>query len=119
MHGKSFSEKFRSKNEPPKTASTSARLPRSQERVARITETIAEKLLGLEHVCWPLFTILGIESIRHHGRAFVLPVDALGTIKGLSRRSMYRALAQLETCGLISVQRRAPKPPVITVTKQD
>ena len=84
-----------------------------------ITESRAEKLLGLEHVCWPLFTILEIESIRHHGRDFVLPVDALASIKGLSRRNMYRALTQLETCGLIAVQRKAPKPPIIMVPKQD
>jgi hypothetical protein len=84
-----------------------------------ITEPLIEKLLGLEHVCWPLFTILRIESVRHHGRAFVLPIDALATIKGLSRPNMRRALTQLETRGLISVQRRAPKLPIIMVAKQD
>jgi len=119
MHGgKGFSERFRSKNKPSRVT-PAARVPRSKERFAKITESIAEKLLGLEHVCWPLFTILGVESIRHHGRPFVLPINALGTVRGLSRRNLHRALIQLETCGLISVQRRAPKPPIIVVCKPD
>ena len=82
-----------------------------------ITESRAEKLLGLEHVCWPLFTVLEIESIRHHGRDFVLPGHALASIGGLSRRNMRRGLTQLEACGLILVQRRPPKPPLIKVIK--
>jgi DNA-binding transcriptional ArsR family regulator len=120
MHGraKSFSERFRSKNKPAEATPTT-RVPRSEERFAIITESLVERLLGLEPICWPLFTILKIESVRHHGRAFVLPVDALGTVRGLSRRNLRRALTQLETHGLISVQRRASKPPIIRISEQD
>ena len=112
---KSFSERYQSKNRPPKKAAV--RMPKSNERFARLTEPIMEKLLGLNHVCWPLFSILWVEGLRHHGRAFVLPVDALTTIKGLSRVNLYRNLHRLEVCNLISVQRRAPKPPIIQIVK--
>lgn len=80
-----------------------------------ITVSQVEKLLGLEHVCWPLFTILRLEDLRHHGRAFVLPIDKLATIKGLSQRNLRRTLCRLEGRGLISVRRDRRNPPQITV----
>ena len=114
MHGKSFQARFRSKNAAKATA-TPKRIPRSRERFAMITVSQVEKLLGLEHVCWPLFTILRLEDLRHHGRAFVLPIDKLATIKGLSQRNLRRTLCRLEGCGLISVRRDRRNPPQITV----
>ena len=72
-------------------------------------------MLELEHVCWPLFTILLFENFRQRGKPFILPTRKLATVKGLSPRNLRRALTQLETCGLISVTRNPPKPPLITV----
>ena len=49
-----------------------------------MTVSQAEKLLELEHVCWPLFTILLFENFRHRGQPFTLPTGKLNTVKGLS-----------------------------------
>ena len=94
-----------------------ARMPPARERFVITTVSQAEKLIGLEHVCWPLFTILLFESFRQRGKPFSLPTGKLDTVKGLSPRNLRRALAQLERCGLISVTRRPPKPPVIAVLR--
>jgi len=112
-----FSERFRSKNKPPPAVNPVARVAPSKERFARITESDVETLSSLHPACCLLLSILRIESVRHHGRAFVLPTDALATLRGLSRRNLRRALAQLETRGLISVQRRVPDPPSVKVLK--
>jgi DNA-binding transcriptional ArsR family regulator len=116
MHGEKFSDKFRSKNGP-KPKAARERVPKQQKRFAMITESDVDTLLELDHVCWPLLSILRIESIRHHGRPLILPTDALVTIKGLSRRHLRRHLRQLEGCGLISIQRRPSDPPIIKVAK--
>jgi hypothetical protein len=91
------------------------RMPRAEGRFVITTATQAEKLIGLEHVCWPLFTILSFENFRHRRAAFALPTSKLNTLKGLSPRNLRRALIQMETCGLISVVRNPPRPPLITV----
>jgi hypothetical protein len=91
------------------------RMPRAEGRFVITTATQAAKLIGLEHVCWPLFTILSFENFRHRGAAFALPTSKLNTLKGLSPRNLRRALIQLERCGLISVVRNPPRPPLITV----
>ena len=97
-------------------ANTCARMPPAKERFVITTASQAEKLIELEHVCWPLFTILLFENFRHRrGQPFSLPTGKLTTVKGLSPRNLRRALTQLETCGLISVTRSPPKPPLITV----
>ena len=80
-----------------------------------MTVSQAEKLLELDHVCWPLFTILLFENFRQRGQPFILPTRQLNTVKGLSPANLRRALAQLEGCGLISVRRNPPQPPLITV----
>ena len=66
-------------------------------------------------MCWPLFTILLFENFRQRGQPFILPTRQLNTVKGLSPTNLRRALIQLETCGLISVTRNPPKPPLIAV----
>ena len=110
---KSFSERFRSKNNRPKPAApTRARVPKTEEKFVRITVSQAARLFDLEHVCWPLFAILWFENLRHHGRAFVLPTEALTTIPGLSPANLRKNLDCLEACGLIAVQRQPPKPPI-------
>jgi hypothetical protein len=91
------------------------RMPRAKERFVITTVSQAERLLGLEHVCWPLFTILLFENFRHRGKPFTLPTDQLTAVKGLSRANLHRALVQLEARGLVSVVRNPPQPPLITV----
>jgi hypothetical protein len=91
------------------------RMPRSTERFAIVTLSQAEKLIMLEHVCWPLFTILLFENFRQRGQPFILPTRQLNTVQGLRPTNLRQALIQLETCGLISITRNPPKPPLIAV----
>jgi hypothetical protein len=90
-------------------------VPPNSERFVMTTASQVERLMGLGHVCWPLFTILLFEDFRRRGRPFSLPTHKLARVKGLSPRNLRRALTHLETCGLISVTHCPPKPPRITV----
>jgi hypothetical protein len=51
---------------------------------------------------------------KHHGKPFKLPNGLLG-YDGISRRSKWRALPDLERRGLITVERRPRKSPIIRV----
>jgi hypothetical protein len=84
---------------------------RSKESFIMITQAQQERLdaLGLSP-CMRLFMALLWEHFRHRGRAFPLL-----TGKVLEPQAQRRALSRLEAGGLISVQRRPPKPPRITV----
>ena len=62
-----------------------------------MTVSQAEKLLELDHVCWPLFTILLFENFRQRGQPFILPTRKLNTVKGLRPTNLRRALIQLES----------------------
>jgi hypothetical protein len=106
-------ERYKSKKAPPKVASK--RIPRSTELFARITVSQAEKLLGLNCMCWPLFTLLVFESLLARGKPFALPEDISDMTPGLSRANSRRALRQLEVHGLISIRRHTPKPSLITI----
>ena len=48
-----------------------------------------------------MFTILARESFWHGGKTFILPIDELATMKGLSRPSLRLTLRRLEVSGLI------------------
>jgi len=84
---------------------------RSKKSFIMITQAQQARLdaLGLSP-CMRLFVALLWEHFRHRGRAFPLL-----TGKVLDPQAQRRALSQLEAVGLISVQRRPPKPPLITV----
>jgi hypothetical protein len=90
-------------------------MPRSKERFVKVTLSQAEKLLQLDPVCWPLFIILSFENFRQRGQPFILPTRQLNTVKSLRPTNLRQALMQLETCGLISITRNRPKPPLIAV----
>ena len=83
----------------------------SKEPFIMITQAQQERLdaLGLSP-CMRLFMALLWEDFRHRGRAFPLL-----TGKVLDPQAQRRALSRLEAGGLISVQRRPPKAPLITV----
>jgi hypothetical protein len=59
--------------------------------------------LYLAHLAW-----------KHKGQPFKLPNGLVGEV-GVSRWSKYRALDQLAGLGLITVERRARKSPVIMI----
>jgi hypothetical protein len=113
MPGKSFQGRFRSKNVPP---------PPPARRVARSTDWFVEvhdaqlaRLLEIEPRAIQLFLILLRESLRHHGRPFVLPSDKLVLMPGLRATQLRLWLHRLEQHKLISVARRSPKPPLIQI----
>jgi hypothetical protein len=87
------------------------RAARSKGSFIMISQAQQERLdaLGLSP-CMRLFMALLWEDFRHRGRAFPLL-----TGKVLDPQAQRRALSRLEAGGLISVQRRPPKPPLITV----
>lgn len=93
------------------------RTPWAQEPFIMLTLSHVEKLFRLNPACWPLFTILLFESFRTRGEPFTLPAYEFNAVKGLnSRTALWRALAQLEKCNLISTRRNPPQPPLITVS---
>jgi hypothetical protein len=87
------------------------RAARSKDSFIMISQAQQERLntLGLSP-CMRLFMALLWEDFRHRGRAFPLPAG-----KVLDPQAQRRALSRLEAGGLISVQRRPPKPPLITI----
>ena len=92
-------ERYKSKKAPPKV--TSKRIPRATELFARITASQAEKLLKLDCMCWPLFTLLVFESLLARGKPFVLPDDISDVATGLSP------------------EKRAPDAPPVGSTRSD
>jgi hypothetical protein len=116
---KSFSERFRSKPENAAKAAegvaASKRIPRSTAWFTKIHDPQLDAALSLGPFACTLYTILAREHRRHRGKPFILPTDALTTVKGLSRRNLHRILIRMESCGLIAIGRRPPKPPIIAV----
>ena len=81
----------------------------------KIHDTQQDRLLEIDPVCTRLFLILLRESLRHHGRPFVLPTDRLIAVPGLSRPRLRLMLSQLARVGLILIARRPSKPPFVRV----
>ena len=106
-------EKFRTKPRP--APPPLLRVPRSTVWFTKIHDPQLNTVLGLGPLACMLYLILAREGRRHRGRPFVLPTDALVTMKGLSRTNLWRTLLRLEKHGLISTARRASKPPVVAV----
>ena len=112
---KSFSERFRSKNAAPPDKEAERRVAKSTNWYVKVHDTQLNRLLEVDPICTRLFLILLRESLRHHGRPFVLPTDRLIAVPGLSRRRLQLMLDQLARVGLILIARRPPKPPVVRV----
>ena len=123
MHGKSFSERFRSKPENAAKAAAEA-AARSKPRVNRSDYYYAK--LHIAHLvqliemndpaAFMLFGMLLGESFANHGKPFELPTRGLLRIRGLTNLARLRAkLRKLEQWGLISIVARAPRPMLIKV----
>ena len=123
MHGKSFSERFRSKPENAAKAATGA-AARAKPRVNRsdyyyvklhIAQLVQLKEMN-NPVAFMLFGILLGESFANHGKPFELPTRDLMQIPGLTNATRLRAqLRKLAQCGLISITARSPRPMLIRV----
>jgi hypothetical protein len=123
MHGKSFSERFRSKPENAAKAATGA-AARAKPRVNRsdyyyvklhIAQLVQLKEMN-NPVAFMLFGLLLGESFANHGKPFELPTRDLMQIPGLTNATRLRAqLRKLAQCGLISITARSPRPMLIRV----
>lgn len=123
MHGKSFSERFRSKPENAAKAATGA-AARAKPRVNRsdyyyvklhIAQLVQLKEMN-NPVAFMLFGLLLEESFANHGKPFELPTRDLMQIPGLTNATRLRAqLRKLAQCGLISITARSPRPMLIRV----
>ena len=121
MHGKSFSERFRSKPENAAKAATGA-AARAKPRVNRsdyyyvklhIAQLVQLKEMN-NPVAFMLFGLLLGESFANHGKPFELPTRDLMQIPGLTNATRLRAqLRKLAQCGLISITARSPRPMLI------
>ena len=123
MHGKSFSERFRSKPENAAKAATGA-AARAKPRVNRsdcyFVKLHIAHLVQLKEmnnpVAFMLFGLLLEESFANHGKPFELPTRDLMQIPGLTNATRLRAqLRKLAQCGLISITARSPRPMLIRV----
>ena len=123
MHGKSFSERFRSKPENAAKAATGA-AARAKPRVNRsdyyyvklhIAQLVQLKEMN-NPVAFMLFGLLLAESFANYGKPFELPTRDLMQIPGLTNATRLRAqLRRLAQCGLISITARSPRPMLIRV----
>ena len=123
MHGKSFSERFRSKPENAAKDATAA-AARAKRRVNRsdyyyvklhIAQLVQLKEMN-NPVAFMLFGLLLGESFANHGKPFELPTRDLMQIPGLTNATRLRAqLRKLAQCGLISITARSPRPMLIRV----
>ena len=123
MHGKSFSERFRSKPENAAKAATGA-AARAKPRINRsdyyyvklhIAQLVQLKEMN-NPVAFMLFGLLLEESFANHGKPFELPTRDLMQIPGLTNATRLRAqLRKLAQCGLISITARSPRPMLIRV----
>jgi hypothetical protein len=71
-----------------------------------------ERLAAIQNgACWAVALRILYDNWRHKGKPFTL---SNGAVPGVSRYGKYRALRELEKLGLIIVQRRPRKSPVIS-----
>ena len=123
MHGKSFSERFRSKPENAAKAATGAAArakPRDNRSDCYYVKLQIAQLVQLKEmnnaVAFMLFGLLLGESFANHGKPFELPTRDLMQIPGLTNATRLRAqLRKLAQCGLISITARSPRPMLIRV----
>ena len=100
---------------------TNQREPRGEPAPDRVTfaKLMRAQMLRMHGVSttWDVFSGLLQESFRSHGNSFILPIKQLAEMPGMSLRNLHRILQELERRGLITVTRRPPKPPLVTVHK--
>jgi CRP-like cAMP-binding protein len=114
MHGKSFQERFRSKNAPPKAAATKkwrrlgTFIPRAWELQLLKTTSVSTERLAREllYLHWrneqDLFSKKGEP---------VIVSNAIAKAAGIAPRSKSRALTELQRLGLVRLDRNPKKAP--------
>jgi hypothetical protein len=95
---------------------TNPKPKRSKEAFTKITASQFEKLMLIKsNASVKLFIVLTYQAFKHWGKPFQMSVEDFAK-NGFHRTTQWRALAQLERVGLISVDWKPRSgPPVITV----
>lgn len=89
--------------------------PKSKERFAKITDSQFGKWMQVKSYAGVrMFPVLAYQWFKHWDQPFQMSAANFAE-NGFSRTSQKRALAELERVGLISVERKPPRPPTITV----
>jgi hypothetical protein len=93
------------------------RVPRRYEPFIQITLRQLDRLIpSLSRSSKvSIFFMLCYESFRHRGAAFAWPAAKLADIGGFKPWTQRRAVLYLEKAGLISVQRRHRKLPIVQI----
>lgn len=103
---------------PPEQVLVSSRTPRRiakrREHFIQVPFGWLERLDGAAAKVYALALHLLYLNWRNKGQAFRLPNGML-LVDGISRRTKWRALVELERRGLISIERRPRKSPLIRV----
>lgn len=74
-----------------------------------------ERLAGASGQTYRLALVLIYLSWRKRGESFALANGRLAEIDGVLRHSKWRALTELERRGLIAIERRSRRSPIITL----
>lgn len=93
---------------------TPHKIRKRREHFVRIPFTWIERLDGVSGKTYSMALHLLYRNWKANGAAFKLGNDMLA-IDGIGRTVKWRALAELERRGLISVEHRLKKSPIITV----
>jgi hypothetical protein len=83
---------------------------------AKLTRAQMVRMHGVS-TTWDVLSGLLREDFRNHGHSFVLPIRQLREIPGMSPANLRKILRELERHGLITVTRKPPQPPLVTVRK--
>jgi hypothetical protein len=87
---------------------------RRRQHFVQVPWTWLERLMTARHVATPLVAMVILyQHWKHRGGAFALSNS--GPMADISRWGKHRALAELEVLGLIAVERRPNKAPLVRV----
>ena len=102
-------------NDVPVTA-TKVELPSCRDRIQRslpsLPEHLFSQLIRLRGTCWAVYLVIGLRCQLERRRRVVLTSAFLSRF-GLTRHDKRRALAALEKAGLIRVEKRDRKNPLV------
>ena len=96
------------------TAVVGERKAKRVEQFLKVPVPWLEHLEGASGKTYALALVLLWRSWKAHGRPFPL-ANGLLKIEGVSRRTKWRALVELESRGLISIERRHQKSPLVAI----
>jgi hypothetical protein len=106
--------------EPPiaerRVGSVPKKISKRREQFVMLPLGWVERLSGASGKAWHLAALLLYRDWKSRGTPFKL-ANGMLSIDGVSRRTKWRALSELERRGLINVERRPRRSPIIRVLR--